>query len=234
VLSCLLPLLQEWKTTSMAYSRCCAPGDIAYFLTGNSWCVASVHTVWQWGWLPVAPFRRSWCIVFGCTLGGFRGGSLKRRVGMYLRGVIWRTVSRGFCRWFLNVGVRRWLVSWDVCRRLMNFIVRRSFVRWGIRRRPVNLVVWRDISRCISHHIVRLIWVGRRRTGSCHHWDSRWVVGRWFVCCMRAVCGRRVGRRRVSRSRLGRRGGGRAIIFDHTEFSAHHGIVSIWRAVLLI
>ncbi len=228
MLSCLLPLLQEWKTTSVACSQCCATGGLAYFLTGNSRCVATVHTVRQWGWLPVAPFRRGWHVKCESVLKGIYRGFFNWRVGGCLRGSrrgTWRAVCRGFCRCLISLVVGRCFVRWCVCRRLIIFIIRRLVVGWGIRKRLVR--------RCISQQIVGLIWADSRRTALWHRWDSRRMVDGWCVGCGGTVCGWRVGGRCVSRPRLGR-GGGWAVIFKQIEFSGHQVIVSIWRAVWLV
>src|SRR6267142_5693219 len=95
MLSGVLPLLQKWKTTTVTCSKSCATGGLAYFLTRDSWCVATIYTVRQWGWFPVARFGRGWYVICGSVLSGFGSGFLHWRVGGCLRGScgrIWRVV----------------------------------------------------------------------------------------------------------------------------------------------
>lgn len=236
MLSGVLPLLQKWKTTTVTCSECCATGGLANFLTRDSWCVATIYTVRQWGWLPVARFGRGWYVICGSALNGFGSGFLLcRRVGVCLRGSwgrIGRVVYRSFSRWIVALGVRSWLISLvvgrppvgcGVYRRLISYIPRRWFVSWDIRRGLVGLAVLRIVSGYIRYQIVSLIWSDSRRGSS---WEGRWMVGGWFVGYMRAICGRRVGRRSVSRPRLGQRGCW-GMIIKQIELGSHWKIVSI-------
>jgi hypothetical protein len=240
MLSGVLPLLQKWKPTTVTCSGCCATGGLAYFLTRDSWCVTTIYTVRQWGWLPVARFGRGWYVICGSVLNGFGSGFPHQRVGGCLRGScggIWRVVCWSVSRWFVSLGVRSWPISLVVGRslvgcgvygRLISFISRRWFVSWDIRKGLVGLAILQIVRRCIRYQIV---WSDSRRGSS---WEGRRIVGGWFIGYMRTVCGRRVGRRCVSRPRLGRRGGCWAIIIKQLELASRRVIVSIWRAVLLI
>jgi hypothetical protein len=86
VLSQMLSLLQEWKAaTGVSSLEKNGLHTLASFRTGNSWCIATIHTVWQRRRLPiVAPFRNGWFIVCGCVLRYICRNILGRRVVGFL------------------------------------------------------------------------------------------------------------------------------------------------------